>query len=163
MHPSSGATYERARRLANVYIWAISVQCRRLTTSEPEDEAFIFRKWSDFGFLVVALTRLRRAATLASRIPELKASLSAALSAFDATVPNLKQFRDVAEHIDDYARDQGKRKNVARQSLEVSTLSADGKTLSWLGHTLNADEALVASESLFKTLQDGISLLSRKA
>jgi len=163
MQPSSAATYERARRLANLSMWAIALQCRRLATSEPEDGAFIFRKWSDFDFLVVALTRLRRAATLASGIPELKSSLSSAIRVFDATVPSLKQFRDVAEHIDDYALDQGRRQNVKRQALEVSTLNGNGNSLSWLGRTLNADEALAASESLFKSLQDVIVLISKNA
>ncbi len=68
------ATYERARRLANVAVWSVELQCRRLQSVEPEDATFVLRKWADFDFLVVALTRLRRAAQLAASIPELNAT-----------------------------------------------------------------------------------------
>ena len=71
MKPSSAATYERARRLANQALWTIDLQRRRLNSDEPEDAKFILRKWSDFHFLVVALTRLRRAAVLAEKVPEI--------------------------------------------------------------------------------------------
>jgi len=62
---------------------------------------FIIRKWADFHFLVVGLTRLRRAAKLAASIPEVQPLLVTALTEFDAALPRLrlKWMRDVAEHI----------------------------------------------------------------
>ena len=83
-----------------------------LHSIEPEDSAFVFRKWADFGFLIVALTRLRRAASLAANLPEAKSVLGKALKEFDASLPDLKRMRDVAEHIDDYAIDQGRQRSV---------------------------------------------------
>jgi hypothetical protein len=154
--PTSSATYERARRLANLAVWAIDLQCRRLRSIEPEDSVFVFRKWADFGFLIVALTRLRRAASLAANLQEAKPLLGEALKEFDASLPDLKRMRDVAEHIDDYAIDQGRQRNVARQSLEVSFMEDEGPTLEWLGSRLNAQEALQASQQLFEALK-GIS------
>ena len=59
--PSPAATYERARRLANIAVWTAQLQRRRLATDEPEDSEFLFRRWADFQFLIVALTRVRRA------------------------------------------------------------------------------------------------------
>ena len=147
--PTAGATYERALRLANVAMWSIELQCRRLESVEPEDAMFVLRRWTDFDFLIVALTRLRRAARLAARIPQLQASLGAALAQFDRALPDLKKMRDVAEHVDDYALDQGRQKAVARQSLEVSTMEADGPTLCWLQARLNAREASGGSSSVF--------------
>jgi hypothetical protein len=151
--PTAAATYERARRLANLAVWTIDLQCRRLQSVEPEDSVFVFRKWADFGFLVVALTRLRRAAKLAASLSEAKSILGAALQEFDAALPDLKRMRDVAEHIDDYVIDQGRQRTVARQSLEVSSMEDDGLTLEWLGCRLNAREALQASQQLFEAIK----------
>ena len=55
--------------------------------------------------------------------------------------------RDVAEHIDEYAPDDGRNKDISRMSLEVSTL--DDTTFEWLGIKLDANEALTISEKLF--------------
>lgn len=74
--PPPDATYERARRLANVALWAIDLQCRRLSSADAIDGAFVFRKWADFDFLVVALTRLRRAVVLAANVPALERPVS---------------------------------------------------------------------------------------
>jgi hypothetical protein len=46
--PSHAATYERARRLANLAVWTVALQKRRLKTNEPEDAEFLFRRWADF-------------------------------------------------------------------------------------------------------------------
>jgi len=106
LKPSAAATYERARRLADVAIWSIELQCRRLEAVEPEDAEFVLRKWADFDLLIVALTRLRRATALAAKIPQLRASLEKALEQFDKALPDLKKMRDVAEHVDDYGADR---------------------------------------------------------
>ena len=125
----TAATYERARRLANVAMWSIELQCRRLEAVEPEDAGLVLRRWADFDFLIVALSRLRRATGLAAKVPQLRASLDTALERFDKALPDLKKMRDVAEHVDDYALDRGRQKAVGRQASEVSTMEADGPTL----------------------------------
>lgn len=151
--PSSAATYERARRLANIAVWSVELQCRRLRSAEPEDEVFVLRKLTDFTFLVVSLTRLRRAAQLAAGVPELQPVMTEAIDQFDRALPGLKAMRDVGEHIDDYVLDRG-RTNISRQSLEVSTLEDRDPTLHWLGAKLNAPEALEASRQLFAAIQE---------
>jgi len=135
-------------------MWSIELQCRRLGDVEPEDTEFVLRRWADFDFLIVALTRLRRATSLAAKIPQLQASLDTALVEFDKALPDLKKMRDVAEHADDYALDHGRQKTVARQSLGVSTIEADGPTLCWLQARLNAREACRASRALFAALKE---------
>ena len=92
---------------------------RGLKTSEPEDGEFIFRRWADFHFLIVALTRLRRATTLAAKVPTLTSAMQNALTNFDAALPTLKKMRDIAEHFDDYATDRGRDSSISRGTLEV--------------------------------------------
>lgn len=165
MEPTSAATYERARRLANQLLWAIDLQCVRLASSEPEDSDFVFRKWVDFDFLVVSLIRLRRVAKLAASIPEIQPSLDAAIREFDDALPYLKRIRDVAEHIDDYAVDRGKDSTIARQSLEVSLMSENDSKLklNWLGGELSTDEALRASQKLFETIKEASRFFKSRA
>jgi hypothetical protein len=154
MTTSKGAViYERARRLANKSLWAIDLQCRRLNSTEAEDTEFVFRKWTDFDFLIVSLTRLRRAAQLAASVPEVHSPLSVALGEFDRSLPHLKKMRDVAEHIDDYAKDIGRDKSIHRRSLEASSLNDDGPELEWLEGNLNSQAALSASQKLFSAIQ----------
>jgi hypothetical protein len=161
--PTGAATYERARRRANIAVWTIHLQCRRLTSAEPEDGEFLFRKWADFDFLVVALSRLRRAAALATRVPEVAPRLTPALARFDSALPFLKTMRDVAEHFDDYAVDRGRKSEIHRTELEVSGMSMDGTTLEWLGGSLNIEEASAASDNLFAQIKEAASAFPPRA
>jgi hypothetical protein len=159
--PSDAATYERARKLANIAMWTIALQRRRLKTREPEDGEFLFRRWADFQFLIVALTRLRRAATLSTKVPELKAAMQNALKSFDSQLPMLKNMRDTAEHFDDYALDKGRNRSIERGSLEMGVI---GETeFEWLGYKLNADSAASAAQQLFKEIQQAQSLLTKES
>ena len=151
--PTPVATFERAFRLSNMAMHSVALQVRRLRSSEPEDSIFVLRKWSDFDFLVVSLTRLRRAVQLACELSQAKAALESALQDFDEALPKLKEVRDVAEHIDDYSVEKGRRKSVSRFALEVSSICADGPTLDWLGAQVNANSAFVAAENLFLAMQ----------
>ena len=160
MKSDETVAYERARRLANLAVWTVKLQLRRLQSNEPEDEDFSFRKWADFHFLVVALTRLRRAAELAAKVSSIKSKMRDALQQFDAALPNRKKMRDVAEHIDDYGFDGGKDKNVSRKSLEVA--SCEGVTWQWLGYEMDANDAMEASVQLFEAIKQSQPLLQTK-
>jgi hypothetical protein len=156
--PTSTATYERAKRLANASMFAVDLQGRRLQSAEPEDSRFVFRKWVDFDSLVVALTRFRRAAVLAANIPEIEPPMKDALKEFDSSLPDLKRLRDVAEHFDDYAANKGRNRAVGRKDLEVSYMDPDGPTLNWLGVQLNASAARDAAARLFREIQAAASM-----
>ena len=155
------ATYERAKRLANLAVWTVDLQHRRLNSIEPEDHKFPLRRWADFQFLIIALTRLRRSAELATKITAIKTNIKKAISEFDTALPAIKKMRNVAEHIDEYAIDNGHDKNISRKELEVANF--DGKTWHWLGFQLNSQKALIASDKLFKALKRSQSLLKIKS
>jgi hypothetical protein len=118
----------------------------------------MLRKLSDFQFLIFALVRLRRTAELASKVPLLAEGMKSALLKFDTALPHLKVMRDVIEHVDDYALNKGKNKNVKRRSVEVG--GYDDTVFQWLGHELNAHEAMEAAQSLFKDMQAAQSFFS---
>jgi hypothetical protein len=126
------------------------MQRRRLASTEPEEEVFVFRFWVDLQFLIVALSRLKRVAKMAARVQP-SGAINAALREFDKALPDLAKMRNVGEHIDEYAIDAGRDKSVSRKQLQVG--SWDGETYSWLGHTLNIDNALAASEKLFESVR----------
>lgn len=75
--PASDATRERAFSLANEAMYTVAPQVGRLGSSEPEDQVFIFRWCADLQFLIVALRRLRRAASLALQVPSVASEIKA--------------------------------------------------------------------------------------
>src|SRR5579863_6901255 len=109
--PTDHAILERSLSLANVAMFSVSLQRRRVRSIEPEDEAFVFRWWADLQFLVVALWRLRRIVTLASCVPQVSVGLLSALKEFDNALPGLSTMRNVGEHLDSYAVDDKKRRH----------------------------------------------------
>ncbi len=151
--PSDAATVERALRFANIAMFTIALQRRRLRSVEPEDERFPFRWWADFEFLITALRRMRRAAELAAKAPSVRGEIEAAIAAFDNAVPDLLAMRNVAEHIEDYGVDDPRRRlrDVDRGKLEVSTW---GPTVQWLGRELNVDDAHAAASALLRAMRD---------
>lgn len=157
MKPSDAATYERARRLANLAIWTVSIQRRRLNSEEPEDSEFPFRNWMDFHFFIVALSRLRRAAHLAAKVPAIRNKIAEAISVFDTEIPHLKTMRDVAEHIDDYSLDSGRLSHVSRKELEVASRS--GNIWHWLGFDTDIEMAFAAGARLFESIRVASSVL----
>lgn len=78
--PSDAATLERCCRLVNIELHAVALQRRRLRSVEPEDERFVMRWWTDLGFLMVALLRLRRAAGVLLETTYTSAELRSALA-----------------------------------------------------------------------------------
>jgi hypothetical protein len=157
MKPSPEATYERARRLANVLAWTISLQCRRIRSSEPEDDQFLFRQWADYVFLINALSRLRKVAVLASKVPPIKAHIKKAIIEFDQVIPGLATMRNTLEHVDKYALDLGRNAKISRRALEVGKISDE--QLEWLGCILKTKDAMKATALLFKAIVEGLDIL----
>jgi len=145
---------ERSKRLANLAIWTVTLQWRRIRSSEPEDKEFMLRWWADLQFFVLSLYRLRTAVKIAINVSDSKisANIKDAIKEFDKTIPDLKKLRDIGEHIDAYTIDDPKRhrQEVDRKQLEVG--SWDGTTYEWLGVKLSVDDAQLAAKELFKTL-----------
>jgi len=59
--------------------------------------------------------------------------------------------RNVGEHVDDYALDRGRHKEVNRKMLQVSQW--DGTTYHWLNHELNVDVAFKAAFELYSAVR----------
>jgi hypothetical protein len=142
-------TLDRTFSFANEAMFTVVLQLRRVASDEPEDKEFVFRRWADWQFLIVALRRLQRAAELGATTPTGAKVITAALVQFRSQIPGLTTMRNVAEHIDSYAVDDPKRhhKSVDRWQLQVGQLSSDEYV--WLGHTLNAAHVKATAEALF--------------
>ena len=149
---NNGAIMERAFSYCNESIKTISLQCRRLKTSEPEDAQFLFRKWVDLRFLILSLDRLDRSVKLARKIQPHDPKIDRALSKFDKSIPFLKKFRDTGEHFDAYSMDSGKDPSIDRTQLQVG--SWNGSVWEWLGETLDVVDAEKAAIELFISMRD---------
>ena len=142
------ATYEDARSLANIAVWSVELQIHRLKAEETEIPDFVMQPVVDFHFLVIALTRLRKAAELAAKTTD----ISAALKEFDETLPDLKKIRNVLEHIDEYRLGEGRNKNVKANELQTVILNHD--QIFWSGYEINPVKALQASDRLFNAIKN---------
>lgn len=148
--PSGAATLERAKSLANEAMFTVALQRRRIRSDEPEDNVFVMRWWADLQFFIVALRRLRRAAELACKVSSAKPGLVLAVKAFDGVLPCLSVMRNVGEHIEDYAVDEGRDSRIDRRQIQVGTF--DGVKYEWLGKSLNIDVAHDAAAELFAAI-----------
>lgn len=103
--------------------------------------------------MIVALQRLRRAASISLEVPAVRDEIKNAIDAFDEALPGLARQRNTAEHFDEYAVDSPKRhdKTVHRQMLEVSAFAVNGYW--WLGREIEFDQALLSAGSLFQAVQ----------
>jgi hypothetical protein len=155
--PSDAVILERALSLANEAMFTLDLQWRRVHTDEPEDARFPMRVWSDLSFFIVTLQRVRRLATFACSVAATAVELRQALADFDRSVPMLKVMRDVSEHIDDYALENGRRhhRQVTRAFLQVAQW--DGTAYTWLGETLNLNGAQLAARNLYDAIRRAAS------
>lgn len=157
--PTELQVLDRAVRLASNALYAVDLQRRRIKGAEPEDDEFLFRKWIDIQFLISALWRIRLAARAAARRIPADVSIAAAIERFDLQLPNLKDMRDVGQHLDDYAIDSPKRRvtrigesqPIGRRQLEVGAWSDD--QFHWLGMTLDFSKARMAGMELYGALR----------
>lgn len=65
--------------------------------------------------------------------------------------PTFRRCETSGEHIDEYAIEKGRDRNVNRRALQAGSF---GKvTLDWLGGRLDADAALAAAEALHRAIK----------
>ncbi len=154
---SEAAIVERAKSMANQWMWAVSLQHDRITNPRPQDKVFHpfgiegFNE-VDVHFLVIALMRLRRVATTLEHVPKLRDSVRSAIQSFDNRLPWLKRLRDIFEHLEDYAVDSNlRRSDTSRRELQV--WSADEKGMQFLGYDLDWERALSAAEELYSAVK----------
>jgi hypothetical protein len=155
---------ERAKSMANQWMWAVSLQHARITNPRPQDKAFHpfgvngFHE-ADVHFFVVALRRLRTIASTLEHAPQQWNFVSSAIHTFDARIPWLKRLRDVFEHLEDYAVDSDQRRsNTSRRDLQV--WSADENGMQWLGYDVDWNQALSAAQDLYGSVKMAFDSLS---
>lgn len=118
------------------------------------------------AFLLVALRWLREACQLVVELTQ-NAALAAAVGNFDRRLPAARDLRDVREHIRDYIQGGGKlQRDTTPPDRLVSMASLGSRT--WLGHDelshfiwagkeIRLDDALPASERLYRAMQEAIA------
>lgn len=150
--PKIVSLYEDGRHFANISVWAVALQVKRLETNKPELEDFDFQPVVDFHFLVTGLARLQEIAETLKAIDDMRPAMEKAIEAFKTEVPGLRYMRNVLEHMGEYARGDGKNKAV--QYREIFTIGLDPDCIQWLGHELRPRAALAASDALFRVIKE---------
>lgn len=156
---------ERGFSMVNENMHTVAMQRNRIRRDEPEDEHFVFRRWADWQLLIIALWRLRRASSMVAKVPSAKASVTQAISRFDAQIPRLRILRNVGEHIDDYVLESDDRrrcKDVDRRGLQVGFVGTEaltwclfrsGADVAGREGTLRLDVVVSAAEDLYTTVR----------
>jgi hypothetical protein len=145
---TDSALVERMTTEATKWINAIHTQQRRV--SEINDP---WQKEIDLHFLLVSLTRLRRAIGLATRVDQLQEALIGRIAEFDGHVPYLPRLRNAGEHFDDYTVGNGRDTQVRRAQLQTWSMGSDpdGQLIwNWLGEELRLAEAHRAATDLYR-------------
>ena len=153
---TDGALVDRMSTEATRWVNAVHMQCRRVSeplvdANNPGEE--IWRQEIDLHFLLVALTRLRRAVGITTRVDQLQATLVNRIIEFDDRVPYLSRLRNVAEHFDDYTVGRGRDTRVMRFELQRWSMDRDpdGHLIwIWLGERLQIAEAHSAAKLLYQ-------------
>ena len=150
--PSDDEILHRSYSFANQAVIAADLQRARVRA--PSDPT---TQWIDLHFFVVALWRVRRALHLASQVPRVRDRLLDALALFDKSIPDLRDMRDAAEHIDDRALQKPPRpgrRMISRFDLQSGSWSPSDESWEWAGRTLNVKDALAAAVRIVSVLRE---------
>jgi len=145
------ALYEDARHWANLAMWSIELQLKRLGSEKREIEEYVMQPLADFHFLLTALCRLRNSALLVSKV----ADISDDIAEFDNQLPWLKRLRNVLEHIDEYRTGDGRDESVSIRSLQVFSYAPN--YFEWLGERVDFAKSRSAGTYLFRAIQEQLS------
>ena len=156
------AACDDALIVANNFVFAVVMQISRVREERADVEPFVMRPFVDLEFLLVALTRLRRAANVINLFPYTETKLSQAMEKYDKRLSGLKQLRNITEHYDDYLLKKGKDKNIdlktIRSGLMTKCMSYD--SVEWMDFRLDLDECLAAAEELYISMSAARKLIT---
>ncbi|MEW8521640.1 MAG: hypothetical protein AB2552_01165 [Candidatus Thiodiazotropha endolucinida] len=141
------AIFEDAKNMANIAVWGVELQIKRLNSQKNEISEFVMQPVVDFHFLIVALTRLRQAASLVSKISDIKS----AIATFDNAIPDLRTVRNILEHIDEYRIGKGNNKSVPKDSFQ--TIIFGKESIRWVNYEINLKSAMKASSDLYAVIR----------
>lgn len=114
--------------------------------------------------LIIALWRLRLAAMISAAIPGDVASIDAAVTMFDGSLPGLKRLRDVTMHFDNYALENDLRRNRIGDpprfigAADLWDVRHTPESFTWLDVTIDYDVAEAAARKLYDAIQDSNNL-----
>jgi hypothetical protein len=137
--------YDRALRLTEQQVVAVTLQVHRLHAFWTAPDRRFAESRADFEFLVSALRRLRRAAALAASIPGLAEEMGKALADFDAALPMVRRLRNISEHLDEHV--------FGPNWWELEYASRGPASFRWLGEEVSFDAAQAASVALLGHLR----------
>jgi hypothetical protein len=142
------ALVKHAMTDAALWMVAVNMQHHRIL-EHLDDFIFAFPRRVDFQFLLVSLTRLRRAISFAAEVDQLKQAFSDRLVEFDGRVPFLSRLRNIGEHFYDYAAGRGRGTQVRRAQLRNSRWASGPEAyITWLGEKVHLAEVRAAAENL---------------
>src|SRR5207237_698417 len=96
---------------------------------------------------LISLHRLQLAVKMLSRDPEFKYGIEALLQKFENTLPNLRDFRNIIEHTDEYLVGEGYNNFFDQRRMQV--MEFDGKIWRWHGINIDTDELFKSAEALY--------------
>ena len=156
------AACDDALIVAKNFEFAVVMQISRVREERADVEPFVMRSFVDLEFLLVALTRLRRAANVINSFPYTETKLSQAMEKYDRRLSGLKQLRNITEHYDDYLlkKDRGKIINLKliRSGYMTKCMSYD--CVEWMDFKLDLDECQAASEELYTSMKAARKLIA---
>jgi len=141
------AVLEDARMLAIRAACSIELQIQRLNREHLEIEDFVMQPLVDFHYLLIAISRLEKAAKLASHAID----MTAPLKQFKSQLPWLPKLRNAMEHIDDYQLGKGRDTSIRIGDLHVFVHSTN--SMNWLGIEVEYKSIVRAASSLLESIQ----------
>jgi len=154
--PDEVTLSEEARHFANLYVWAVDTQIKRIKRGmvDPTSLNFALQMVMDFEFLLSALRKLRRSAELMSRIPTVEKDINKAIRNFDEKLPDLQNLRNASEHFDEHLEGRDRGKNLVDSYVaHFSTLKYHENSVEWLQRKLDLDIALTEAHFLFDSVR----------
>lgn len=131
------------------------LQAERLRAARDEVEA-PSQRWSDAQFFIVAANRFKHSVELATSFEGFQSSetLVVAMKVFDAAAPNLKNMRDVGEHVEGYGSGRGH--NEAVRDVDIHSAVVTGTSFKWIGLEVKYSAVISAAAEVVETLlQEG--------
>jgi hypothetical protein len=137
--------------------YAASFMAKRVSKDDPLDNEHPWRVWYDWQTLITHLWRMRQAALLMGKAQSAEPLVNKAVAKFDKTIPDLRTYRNLIEHVESYVFEDADRHNKSIDSSGLQVGSFSNETFSWPIRNdikeLNLKDILLASSDLFQSLK----------
>lgn len=131
------------------------LQVTRIQNSRTDDADTISHLWFDWQTLMTHLWRMRKSALLMRRVATVRPQVDKAVTVFDKTLPNLKLYRDIFEHMESYVFEDNSRhyKHIHLSGLQVGSVS--NYSFQWaIDHSeISLKDTVIASSKLYQGIK----------